>query len=256
MASVSCSFFKPRACFLGTCSSGLKRSNKFEVSIFNRTKHAHEALDLHILNKRSSEVAGTRRKRFSTSGVCRCEATSQAASVAPTTEWFQKTIELPPYKRGCHIITSHISRAVPELAQFRVGLAHIFVMHTSASLTINENASPDVPADMEDSLNRLVPEARSSLPLPLPSPLPPMQAPALLCACAHGGHFRHLDEGYDDMPAHVKASLMGSSLSIPITAGKLGLGMWQGIWLNEHRNYGGARTLCITLHGERRTDGR
>ncbi|XP_057867353.1 uncharacterized protein LOC131074686 isoform X5 [Cryptomeria japonica] len=103
------------------------------------------------------------------------------------------------------------------------------VMHTSASLTINENASSDVPLDMEDTLNRIVPE---------------------------GNHYRHLDEGYDDMPAHVKASMMGCSLVIPVRAGRFHLGIWQGIWLNEHRNYGGPRRICITLQGTRRADGR
>jgi secondary thiamine-phosphate synthase enzyme len=143
--------------------------------------------------------------------------------------WVQKTFELPAFKRGCHIITKHIYKAVPEVSEFRVGIAHIFVLHTSASLTINENASSDVPLDMEDALNRIVPE---------------------------GNHYRHLDEGYDDMPAHVKASMMGSSLTIPITAGRFKLGIWQGIWLNEHRNYGGSRSICITIQGEKRADGR
>lgn len=163
----------------------------------------------------------------------RCQATNmadtQAASSVMPTEWFQKTIELPPFRRGCHIITNHVRKAVPELAEFQVGIAHIFVLHTSASLTINENASPDVPLDMEDSLNKLAPE---------------------------GPNYRHLDEGYDDMPAHVKASLMGSSLTVPVTAGRLHLGTWQGIWLNEHRNHGGARSLCITIQGQKRADGR
>ncbi|CAK9220248.1 unnamed protein product [Sphagnum troendelagicum] len=159
----------------------------------------------------------------------RCEVGTGTVSTSSGTEWVQRTIELPVYKRGCHIITRDIYRAVPELAQFRVGIAHLFVMHTSASLTINENASPDVPLDMEDTLNRMVPE---------------------------GHQYRHLDEGFDDMPAHVKSSMMGCSLTIPISAGRLNLGTWQGIWLNEHRNYGGSRHICITIQGERRTDGK
>ncbi|GJP55328.1 hypothetical protein CLOM_g14300 [Closterium sp. NIES-68] len=154
---------------------------------------------------------------------------ANAAEAPGKTVWLQKTIELPPYKRGCHVITSQIMRAVPEIAEFRVGIANLFVLHTSASLTINENASPDVPLDMEDALNRIAPE---------------------------GNHYRHLDEGYDDMPAHVKSSLMGCSLTIPIMAGRFKLGIWQGIYLNEHRNYGGARQVCITIHGEKRADGR
>ncbi|KAH7420562.1 hypothetical protein KP509_13G012500 [Ceratopteris richardii] len=108
-------------------------------------------------------------------------------------------------------------------------MANLFVMHTSASLTINENASPDVPLDMEDALNRMVPE---------------------------GHQYRHLDEGLDDMPAHVKSSMMGCSLTIPIRGGRFCLGIWQGIWLNEHRDYGGPRKICITLQGKPRSDGR
>lgn len=156
-----------------------------------------------------------------------CESTVSTAA-APT-EWTQKIFSLPPFGRGCHMITKYIYQAVPEINQFEVGLANLFIMHTSASLTINENASSDVPLDMEDALNRIVPE---------------------------GNHYRHLDEGYDDMPAHVKSSMMGCSLVIPVRAGRLHLGIWQGIWLNEHRNYGGPRNICITLHGTKRTDGR
>lgn len=149
--------------------------------------------------------------------------------MAVSTEWMQKTFSLPPFKRGCHIITRYIYEAVPEISQFEVGLANLFILHTSASLTINENASSDVPLDMEDALNRIVPE---------------------------GNHYRHLDEGYDDMPAHVKSSMMGCSLTIPVTAGRFHLGIWQGIWLNEHRDYGGPRRICITLEGKKREDTR
>jgi len=154
-----------------------------------------------------------------------CESTLNMAS----TEWMQKTFSLPPFKRGCHIITRYIYEAVPEISQFEVGLANLFILHTSASLTINENASSDVPLDMEDALNRIVPE---------------------------GNNYRHLDEGYDDMPAHVKASMMGCSLTIPVTAGRFHLGIWQGIWLNEHRDYGGPRRICITLEGKKKADTR
>lgn len=149
--------------------------------------------------------------------------------MAASTEWMQKTFSLPPVKRGCHIITRYIYEAVPEISQFEVGLANLFILHTSASLTINENASSDVPLDMEDALNKIVPE---------------------------GNHYRHLDEGYDDMPAHVKASMMGCSLTIPVTAGRFHLGIWQGIWLNEHRDYGGPRRICITLEGKKMADRR
>ncbi len=137
--------------------------------------------------------------------------------------WFQKTISLPPMRRGFHLITHLVTRELPEIDQLRVGLLHVFIQHTSASLTINENADPDVPFDLESSMNSIVPK---DFP------------------------YRHTVEGSDDMPAHVKASLMGSSVSIPIRDGRLDLGTWQGIYLCEHRNHGGARRLVLTLHGE------
>ncbi len=137
--------------------------------------------------------------------------------------WIQRTIQLPPLPRGFNIITSHVIEAVPELAKVEVGLLHVFIQHTSASLTINENADPDVPADLETSFNALAPE---SFP------------------------HRHMIEGPDDMPAHVKAALLGSSLSIPIHSGRLCLGTWQGIYLCEHRNHDGRRRLVLTLQGE------
>lgn len=126
-------------------------------------------------------------------------------------------------------MTSEILKQVPELRNFEVGMANLFLLHTSASLTINENASPDVPMDLNDALDKLAPE---------------------------GNQYRHLDEGYDDMPAHVKSSLMGASLDIPIAQGRLALGTWQGIYLNEHRNYGGARSVVVTLQGRPRADGK
>ncbi len=137
--------------------------------------------------------------------------------------WLQKRIRLEPRKRGFHLITSEVLSEVPELLDFEVGLMHVFIQHTSASLTINENADPDVRIDMETAANHLCPE---DLP------------------------FVHTCEGPDDMPAHVKASLMGSSVSIPISNGRLATGTWQGIYLCEHRNHGGARNLIVTLHGE------
>ncbi|KAL2653474.1 hypothetical protein R1flu_021602 [Riccia fluitans] len=175
-------------------------------------------------NLRSSRNA----KRWS-GFVTRCETGNGTVSAVRPTEWVQKQFELPGFSRGCHIITRGIISAVPEIKEFEIGIAHVFVLHTSCSLTINENASPDVPLDMEDTLNRIVPEGR---------------------------HYRHLDEGLDDMPAHVKASMMGSSLTIPIRGGRLNLGIWQGIWLNEHRNYGGPRSICVTIQGQKRADGR
>ncbi|GFH14662.1 secondary thiamine-phosphate synthase enzyme, partial [Haematococcus lacustris] len=136
------------------------------------------------------------------------------------TEWVQRTVQLAPHARGCHVVTRQIYEAVPEIAEFDVGLVHLFLQHTSASLTINENASPDVPLDLNDALNRLAPE---------------------------GSHYRHDDEGPDDMPAHVKSSLMGASLMLPVSKGRLGLGTWQGVYLNEHRNHGGSRLWLQTL---------
>eukprot|EP00197_Chlamydomonas_leiostraca_P003876 CAMPEP_0202867702 /NCGR_PEP_ID=MMETSP1391-20130828/9579_1 /ASSEMBLY_ACC=CAM_ASM_000867 /TAXON_ID=1034604 /ORGANISM="Chlamydomonas leiostraca, Strain SAG 11-49" /LENGTH=220 /DNA_ID=CAMNT_0049547765 /DNA_START=15 /DNA_END=677 /DNA_ORIENTATION=+ len=156
---------------------------------------------------------------------------SQAApaSVPVSTVWSQKVIELPPYSRGCHVITRKIYEAMPEIAEFEVGMANVFIQHTSASLTINENASPDVPLDLNDALDALAPESR---------------------------RYRHSDEGPDDMPAHVKSSLMGASLQLPVAQGRFALGTWQGVYLNEHRNYGGPRRVVITVQGQKRADGR
>lgn len=139
--------------------------------------------------------------------------------------WIQKTLQLQPRSRGFHLITRELTAQLPELAQIDVGLAHFFIRHTSASLTINENADPDVRADMESHFKHFVPENQS--------------------------YYRHTLEGRDDMPAHIKSSLLGNSLFVPIQEGRLGLGTWQGIWLGEHRNHGGAREIIVTLHGER-----
>ncbi|PNW88755.1 hypothetical protein CHLRE_01g043100v5 [Chlamydomonas reinhardtii] len=157
-------------------------------------------------------------------------STSSAPEISiPPTQWVQKTITLPQYPRGCHVITRRIYEALPELGSFEVGLANIFILHTSASLTINENASPEVPLDLNDALNRLAPE---------------------------GPHYRHDDEGSDDMPAHIKSSIMGPSLTVPVAKGRFALGTWQGIYLNEHRNMGGSRSIVITVQGQMRADGR
>jgi secondary thiamine-phosphate synthase enzyme len=137
--------------------------------------------------------------------------------------WTQKTIVLAPFSRGCHLITRQVVEALPELATVRAGLLHVFIQHTSASLTINENADTDVRRDLESSLNALAPE---DFP------------------------YVHTLEGPDDMPAHVKASLMGSSVSVPVGNGHLLLGTWQGIYLCEHRNQGGRRSLVLTLWAE------
>jgi secondary thiamine-phosphate synthase enzyme len=138
--------------------------------------------------------------------------------------WHQVEIRLKPRPRGFHLVTGEVVAALPELARYRVGVAHIYVKHTSASLTINENADPDVRDDMARWFDRAVPE----------------DAP----------YFVHTAEGSDDMPAHLKASLLGSSVSVPIRDGRLALGTWQGVYLGEHRDHGGSRTLVITLSGE------
>lgn len=137
--------------------------------------------------------------------------------------WVQREIRLSPRPRGFHLITDEIARALPEIGSLRVGLLHVFILHTSASLTINENADPDVRHDMEMAVNHLAPE---DLP------------------------YVHTLEGADDMPAHVKASLMGSSVTIPVRDGRLALGTWQGICLCEHRDHGGSRRIVLTLQGE------
>lgn len=138
--------------------------------------------------------------------------------------WYQKSFRLPAVKRGFHLITDLIVAQMPELEHMRVGLAHVFIRHTSASLTINEDADPTVRQDFESHFNKMVPE----------------NAP----------YYRHNDEGPDDMPAHLKASMLGSSVTVPITDGKLNLGTWQGIYLCEHRDHASRRWLVVTLQGE------
>jgi secondary thiamine-phosphate synthase enzyme len=137
--------------------------------------------------------------------------------------WHQREIRLRPRPRGVHLVTDEIVDALPELRGLQMGLAHLFIRHTSASLTLNENASPDVRHDFETWFNAAVPEDFA---------------------------WTHTLEGADDMPAHVKAALMGSSLTLPITGGRLALGTWQGIYLCEHRDHGGSRSLLVTLSGE------
>jgi secondary thiamine-phosphate synthase enzyme len=137
--------------------------------------------------------------------------------------WIQRSIELCARPQGFHLITREVVAALPELAHIGNGLLHVFIQHTSASLTINENADPDVPADLESSFSAIVPE---NFP------------------------YRHTSEGPDDMPAHVKASLLGSSVTIPVANGSLCLGTWQGIYLCEHRRRGGGRRIVLTLYGE------
>jgi secondary thiamine-phosphate synthase enzyme len=138
--------------------------------------------------------------------------------------WHQSRIRLRPQPRGFHLITREIAQAVPELGELRVGLAHLHLLHTSASLTLNENASPDVRRDFESWFDRAVPEDAS--------------------------YWTHTVEGPDDMPAHIKASLLGPSLTLPVRAGAFALGTWQGVYLCEHRDDGGARSLLVTLFGD------
>lgn len=138
--------------------------------------------------------------------------------------WLQRSMNLRPLPPGWHLITNQVVAALPELQSFDIGLLHLFLQHTSAALAINENADPDVPRDLQDALNGLAPEA---------------------------GPYRHVCEGPDDMPAHIKTALLGSSLSIPIQAGQLALGTWQGIYLCEFRSRAAARRLVLTLCGQR-----
>ncbi len=138
--------------------------------------------------------------------------------------WQQKEFKLLPKPRGFHLITSEVCKKLPEIRQYSIGILTLFIKHTSASLTINENADPTVRCDMEAHFNKMLPE----------------NAP----------YYQHTYEGDDDMPAHLKASVLGVSVTMPISEGQLNLGVWQGIYLGEHRNYGGARTLVATLQGE------
>lgn len=138
--------------------------------------------------------------------------------------WFQKEITLQAKERGFHLVTDEILRQLPELEKFSVGMLNVFIKHTSASLTINENADPTVRQDFESFFNQTVPENEP--------------------------YYRHTDEGSDDMPSHLKSSLLGCSLNLPVTNGRLNLGIWQGIYLCEHRNHGGNRRILLTLQGE------
>jgi len=138
--------------------------------------------------------------------------------------WVQRALTLRPQPRGFHLVTREIAGALPELAELRVGLAHLFLQHTSAALSLNENASPDVRRDFRSWFDAAVPE----------------DAP----------YWTHTLEGPDDMPSHVKSSLLGAALSLPVRDGRFALGTWQGIYLCEHRDAGGARTLLATLWGE------
>ena len=138
--------------------------------------------------------------------------------------WIQKEISLPAKPRGFHLITNDILNSIPVTKTIKYGLLHVYIKHTSASLTINENADPSVRTDFESHFNHMVPEDQL--------------------------YYTHTMEGSDDMPSHLKSSILGSSISIPISDGKLNLGTWQGIYLCEHRNRGGSRSVIVTIHGD------
>ena len=138
--------------------------------------------------------------------------------------WTQRELTLQPQPRGFHLVTREVLEKLPELSQLQVGLLHLLIAHTSASLALNENASPDVRRDFESWSNQAVPE--------------------------DAGYWTHTLEGPDDMPAHIKAALFGPSLTVPVSRGRLALGTWQGIYLCEHRDSAGPRTLVATLWGE------
>lgn len=138
-------------------------------------------------------------------------------------KFFQDEIKLKPYSRGFHLITSDILKAIPDIGNISVGQLQVFIKHTSASLTVNENADPTVRLDFESHINQMVPENQS--------------------------YYKHTYEGSDDMPAHIKASLLGTSVQIPITSGQLNLGLWQGIYLCEHRDRASGRQLVLTAFG-------
>ncbi|MCJ1390210.1 hypothetical protein MMC18_003068 [Xylographa bjoerkii] len=143
--------------------------------------------------------------------------------------FFQKTFTLPPRTRGSYLITPHIVSSLPELKDFKVGILHLFVQHTSCALSLNENWDEDVRADMSDALDRIVPEDKK-----------------------RQGLYRHDAEGSDDMPAHVKSALIGASVTIPITDGKLATGTWQGVWYLEFRDSKNTRKVVATIQGERK----
>uniref|UniRef100_A0A1B6CF28 Secondary thiamine-phosphate synthase enzyme n=1 Tax=Clastoptera arizonana TaxID=38151 RepID=A0A1B6CF28_9HEMI len=147
---------------------------------------------------------------------------AQANKIVQGSSWFQQQISLKPRNRGCHLVTDEVLEQIPQLRQFSLGHFHIQILHTSASLTLNENFDPDVRIDMEMVLNKLA---------------------------AEDLEYKHTTEGSDDMPAHVKSSLFGSSLLLPIKNGKLSLGTYQGIWFCEHRNIGGPRKFLVTING-------
>lgn len=142
--------------------------------------------------------------------------------------WVQKEVQLKPKSRGCHLITDELLQSIhSDLQKFEIGMCNLFLKHTSAALTLNENCDPDVRSDMENAMNRIVPEDTNNT-----------------------GLYKHADEGSDDMPGHVKSSLMGVSHTIPICNGRLNTGTWQGVWLHEFRDRASGRTVVVTINGK------
>lgn len=195
-------------------SSGHSSSSHQYVSHSANAGHSSHS-GHHSGHSSRESVSSSRESRHSSSSL-------NTGIIRNNTAWFQKKIHLRPVLRGCHLVTDELTKQIPELNEFQCGICHIHIMHTSASLAINENWDPDVREDMEMFLSRLIPETTP---------------------------FRHSCEGPDDMPAHIKACFLGSSLTIPVSDGKLNLGTWQGIWLCEHRNRAGSRKLTITISG-------
>ncbi|KAF2871155.1 hypothetical protein BDV95DRAFT_573396 [Massariosphaeria phaeospora] len=156
-----------------------------------------------------------------------CAAPNICTASAPAMSWYQTTLTLPQRSRGSYLITSTITSALPQLSTYKTGLLHLFIQHTSCALSLNENYDEDVRADMGDALDRVVPEDKQ------------------------GGLYRHDAEGSDDMPAHVKSALIGASVTIPITDGRLATGTWQGIWYLEFRAAKHSRKVVATIQGEK-----
>ncbi|OJD10254.1 secondary thiamine-phosphate synthase enzyme [Blastomyces percursus] len=153
--------------------------------------------------------------------------TTSSSSTPPTMTWLQRTIALPPRSRGSYLITDHVVSELPELRAYKTGLLNLFIQHTSCALSLNENWDEDVRADMSDALDRIAPEDRK------------------------GELYRHSAEGLDDMPAHIKSALVGASVTIPITNGRLATGTWQGIWYLEFRASKHSRKVVATIQGEK-----
>ncbi|CAG8976180.1 hypothetical protein HYALB_00010438 [Hymenoscyphus albidus] len=145
--------------------------------------------------------------------------------------WSQTTLTLPPKSRGSYLITDHILKEVPAIREYKVGILHLFIQHTSCALSLNENWDEDVRADMSDALDRIVPEDKKGR--------------------GGNGLYRHDAEGSDDMPAHIKSALIGASVTIPIKNGKLATGTWQGIWFLEFRAAKHSRNVVATIQGEK-----